>query len=207
MKKDFFIIQLLFFVQIISFIFTQELNVINVGKPNFANVNVFSSGNSTLMGTSAFPFSNEKIIYDVSGNVLPNIYHEKSLSIPRNITNYPSTNFTYQNFSEQSFCYETFWIAITRENMVEIQDLETNMPFLNFNIKETYGFDNIIEFGSVVPVVNYDDQKVEYFVLPFIIENKNNRNISYYFNFLKIIPFYSEYTPFYIMPINYNFTI
>ena len=206
MKKDFFIIQLLIFVQIISFIFTQKLNVINVGKPNFANVNVFSSGNSTLMGTSAFPFSNEKIIYDISGNVLPNIYHEKSLSIPRNVTYYSSNNFTYQNFSEQSFCYEIFWIAITRENMVEIQDLETNMPFLNFNIKETYGFDNIIEFGSVVPVVNYEYQKVEYFVLPFIIENKNNRNISYYFNFLKIIPNYSEYIPFYIMPINYNFT-
>ena len=206
MKKDFFIIQLLFFVQIISFIFTQKLNVINVGKPNFANVNVFSSGNSTLMGTSAFPFSNEKIIYDISGNILPNIYHEKSLSIPRNITYYSSTNFTYQNFSEQSFCYDIFWIAITRENMVEIQNLQTNMPFLNFNIKETYGFDNIIEFGSVVPVVNYDDQKVEYFVLPFIIENKNNRNISYYFNFFQIIPFYNLDSPFYIMPINYNYT-
>ena len=177
MKKDFFIIQLLIFVQILSCIFTQKLNVINVGKPNFANVNLSSSGNSTLMGTSAFPFSNEKIIYDISGNILPNFYQDKSLSIPRNITYYSSTNFTYQNFSEQSFCYETFWIAITRENMVEIQDLETNMPFLNFNIKETYGFDSIIEFGSVVPFVNHEYQNVEYFVLPFIIENKNNRNI------------------------------
>ena len=63
------LIQFFCFIQILNLILSQGLNIKKIGVSNFANVNLFKDFEYTLMGTSKFPYSDEKIIYDIGGNL------------------------------------------------------------------------------------------------------------------------------------------
>jgi hypothetical protein len=124
------------------------------------------------MGVSKFPYSDEKIIYDIGGNLFNNYYIDgKSLTINKDIN--ATFNYTHRNFSGVSFFYDSSWISISGNNNLEIYNFTTG-KYVSSDLEDYFGFRNISEFGNVVPF--YDDIYYECsaYVFPFIIQNKTN---------------------------------
>ena len=168
MDNNRFILKILFVLQIICLTSTQDLNIIRVGGSNFASVNLYSDSDYTLMGTSGFPFTKEKIIYDIGGNLF-NYYYlpERHISFNKNVT--ISGNYTSKNFTGLSFLYFNYWVSISGTNEFEIYDLLYD-SYYNDSIEHHFGYKNIIEFGSAFQFVY--EGNISY-VFPFIIEEEN----------------------------------
>ena len=140
------LIQFFCFIQILNLILSQGLNIKKIGVSNFANVNLFKDFEYTLMGTSKSPYSDEKIIYDIGGNLF-NIYEIEgnSLTINKNVSF--SSNYTHRNFSGLSFLFDSCWISISGNQKLEIYNF-TSKDFYYFTLEETFGFNNIVETGN-----------------------------------------------------------
>ena len=158
-------------IQILNLIKTQNLNIKKIGGANFANLNMFEGSGFALMGISKFPYSDEKIIYDIGGNLLDRYSIEgNSLTINKNASF--SSNFTYRNFSGLSFFFDSCWISITGNKTYETYNLTTR-DYYNFDLEDLFGFPNISEFGNVVDFLDEDLYNGEIcYVFPFIIANK-----------------------------------
>ena len=170
------LIQFFCFIQILNLILSQGLNIKKIGVSNFANVNLFKDFEYTLMGTSKFPYSDEKIIYDIGGNLF-NIYEIEGNSLTINKNASFSSNYTHKNFSGLSFLFDSCWISISGNQKLEIYNF-TSKDFYYFTLEETFGFNNIVETGNVVPFYE-EGSPVNYigYVFPFIIQNKTNSEI------------------------------
>ena len=195
MEKNCFIIHLLLLFQMIYIVSDQDLNIIKVGGPNFANVNLFSDGKNAFMGTSGLPYSEEKIIYDIN-NCLYSLHNgTQIIHLPQNNSNssIPS-NFTYKNFSGQSILYETGWVTISRSNNLEYYDLYNGIPY-SFSLENYFGFSNcnFIEFGNVVEFVAVKKDSEFSYIFPFIIETGNTTSfVIHAIDMNKILEFYGE---------------
>ena len=168
MENHRLIFKLLFFLQVICLASTQDLNIIRVGGSNFASVNLYSDSEFTLMGTSGFPLTKEKIIYDITGKILTYTLGKKYVSFNKNVS--LSGNYTNKNFSGISFLYDTFWISISGNNEFEIYNLSDGVTYFNQSIEFYFGYRDIIEFGSAFPFCFQSNCS---YVFPFIIEEEN----------------------------------
>mgnify|MGYP007056216600 CR=1 FL=1 len=168
MGNHHFIFKLLFVLQIICLASAQDLNIVRVGGSNFASVNLYSGQDYTFMGTSGFPYTKEKIIYDVNGQLFTYYFGKKYLTYNQNVS--LSDNYINKNFSGLSFAYQTYWISISGNNEFEIYDLSDGHSYYNNSIEYYFGYRNIIEFGSAFEFCSQGNCS---YVFPFIKEENN----------------------------------
>ena len=162
MEKYFRLIKLIGFLQIVHLATSQELNIIKIGTKNFANFNLFGSGDNALMMTTD---SNETIFYDISGTTF-NEYTSGNRFFSFHNGMSPPT-YGYKTFSCQTFYYDPFLVTVSENNFVEIYNLEEN-SYLYVPIPSYFGYENIIEFGNGFPF--YIGSTMHY-VFPLIAEN------------------------------------
>ena len=184
-------IQLFCLIHILNLISTQDSNIKKIGGANFANINLFNNLENALMGTSKFPYSDEKIIYDIGGNLF-DIYDIKgnSLTINKNVSF--SSNYTHRNFSGLSFFFDSCWISISGNKKMEIYNFTTR-DFYKSDLEDIFGFKNIVEFGNVVPFYDeYSPGDYIGYVFPFIIQDKSNSEFVLFMVNLDNLPIFSH---------------
>ena len=185
------LIQLFCFIHILHLISAQNLDIRRIGGGNFANVNLFANSEYSLMGVSKFPYSDEKIIYDIGGNLF-NKYSidENSLTINKDVN--ATFNYTHRNFSGVSFYYDSCWISISGNNKLEIYNFTTK-EYANSDLEYFFGFKDIAEFGNVVPF--YDESSYEYisYVFPFIIQNQTTTEFVLFMVNVDNLPFFYKW--------------
>ena len=185
------LIQLFCFIHILHLISAQNLDIRRIGGGNFANVNLFANSEYSLMGVSKFPYSDEKIIYDIGGNLF-NKYSidENSLTINKDVN--ATFNYTHRNFSGVSFYYDSCWISISGNNKLEIYNFTTK-EYANSDLEYFFGVKDIAEYGNVVPF--YDEYSYEYisYVFPFIIQNQTTTEFVLFMVNVDNLPFFYKW--------------